>query len=369
MLSRQGLVSPAEDRLTSVSAAAEASLGLHAARVASPFVTAAARTTEWTPLCELLGDQENASLVTIRCVRKTLHTLPVQLAAYAHGATRHYRLGHVANLMQKKGIGSVQLEDAAQRIVDYLRDHGCRSHRVIERTLAAREHEAQRIRIALKWLWERGDLTYRNCAPSWHQQQRRFNLRSVSHPNFDITVERDVATTCLTEAYFHTYGPATVRDMGWWSGLGQSEILDALSKLDVVSLSLPWATSPFYMLRTDYESFLSTSRLTHASGIHFLAHEDVALKAYFESRSRYLGRLEAARVFNQIGEARPAILHNGRAIGLWSWHHESCQVRYKTFSGHMGKADRGELRVRAKSLQRQLRSGYITRLQLSDKPL
>jgi hypothetical protein len=366
VLSKQGLASSAEDRLTSVRAAAEASLGLHAARVASPFVTAAARTTERTPLCELLGDEDNAALVTIRCVRKTLHTLPLQLAAYAHAATRHYRLSHVAKLVRQEGIAPVQLEDAADRIIAYLRDYGRQSHRMIEHALATRRNEAVRTRIALKWLWERGDLTYRNCASSWHQEQRRFSLRSVSHPHFDISLERGAATTRLTEAYFRTYGPATVRDMAWWSGLGRSGILEALSELDAVSLSLPWAASPFYMLRADYEVFLSAPRRAYRSGVHFLAHEDVALKAYFESRTRYLAHRPASMVFNRIGEALPAIVHNGRVIGQWSWHHELRQVQYRTFSSQMSKAGRSELPIRAKTLQGRLRSGYMHGSRLMD---
>ena len=41
--------------------------------------------------------------------------------------------------------------------------------------------------------------------------------------------------------------------------------------------------------------------------MHFLAHEDVALKAYAETRVRYLGAVPEQEAFNQIGEALPAI--------------------------------------------------------------
>ena len=50
-----------------------------------------------------------------------------------------------------------------------------------------------------------------------------------------------------------------------------------------------------------------------------LAHEDVALKAYFESRARYLGSLAPTRVFNPIGEVLPTIVWDGGVIGRWEW--------------------------------------------------
>jgi hypothetical protein len=343
-----------------VRAAAEASLGLHAARVASPFATAAVRTAECTPLTELLGEQGHAELVTIRCVRKTLHTLPVDMAVYAHGATRHYRLRDVAALARRQNVTTAQLESAAARIIAYLRTNGRQSHRTIESALTVSKETALPVRLALKWLWEKGEVTYRNCAPSWHQEQRRFDLRSVSHPDFDTSLAQDLSTARLVRAYFHRYGPATVKDMAWWSGLGQRSIVSALSELDVVKLSLPWAASPFFMLRTDFEQFLSASPYSHRTGFHLLAHEDVALKAYFESRSRYLGSLPNSVAFNQIGEVRSCIIYNGQIIGLWSWHHERRQVCYRSLCGRISKTDRNALTRQAKSLEQRLRSGYIS---------
>ena len=360
VLSRQGLTSLAEEKLTSVRAVAEASLGLHAARVASPFTTAAARTSEGTPLGELLGDEGDAELVTIRCMRKTLHTLPVHMAAYAHGATRHYRLRDVSALARRLSVTAAQLEEAAGHVTAYLRDYGAQSHRTIEGALTRSDDKPTRVRLALKWLWEQGEVTCRNCARSWHQEQRRFDLRSATHPGFDTTIQRDVATARLVEVYFRVYGPATVRDMAWWSGLGQHDIVGALSELNPVELSLPWAPNPFFMLRADYDQFLSAPRHTRRSGIQFLAHEDVALKAYFESRSRYLGSLPPSAIFNQIGEVRPSILRNGRVLGMWSWDHESRRIHYGELQGRMSPAERNAVARQAASLQLRLRHGYLT---------
>lgn len=73
------------------------------------------------------------------------------------------------------------------------------------------------------------------------------------------------------------------------------------------------------MFADRFEEFLSAGPDTHHGGVNFLAHEDVALKAYFETRTRYLGCLPARRAFNQIGEVLPTVLHDGQVIGTWAW--------------------------------------------------
>ncbi len=90
-------------------------------------------------------------------MRKTLHTLPVDVAAYAHGATRHYRLRDASNLARRFHITPGELEDAGARIAAYLRDHGRQSHRAIERELTAPDGEPWQVRLALKMLWEQGE--------------------------------------------------------------------------------------------------------------------------------------------------------------------------------------------------------------------
>ncbi|WP_344829589.1 DNA glycosylase AlkZ-like family protein [Nonomuraea dietziae] len=66
-----------------------------------------------------------------------------------------------------------------------------------------------------------------------------------------------------------------------------------------------------------------------ATGVNLLAHEDVALKAYFETRRRYLGDLPAAAAFNQIGEVLPTILLNGRVVGTWTWDPTAKRARHR----------------------------------------
>jgi hypothetical protein len=67
------------------------------------------------------------------------------------------------------------------------------------------------------------------------------------------------------------------------------------------------------MPATRYDDFLQADPSTCASGVDLLAHEDVALKAYFETRDRYLDGLPPRTAFNQIAEALATIVIHGRS--------------------------------------------------------
>ena len=58
--------------------------------------------------------------------------------------------------------------------------------------------------------------------------------------------------------------------------------------------------------------------------ISLLAFEDPSLKGYYESRFRYVDKMNINKLFNQIGEVRASIIHNGNAIGIWQWNKNKC---------------------------------------------
>jgi hypothetical protein len=93
----------------------------------------------------------------------------------------------------------------------------------------------------------------------------------------------------LITEYFRRYGPASVRDATWWSGLPQRAVFSALRAAEAIPVQTPWSSAVCYVLPeqlTDFEAWDSTPQAQPV--VALLAHEDVALKAYFETRGRYL---------------------------------------------------------------------------------
>lgn len=319
-LARQGLSE--RSRLASAVEIATCSLGLHAARAQSPFVTAAARAQSADSLVGILGDSPDAGLMTVRCMRKTLHVLPVGLAVDAHLATQRFRLRDTVRLARNASIDEIALMRGAALMVDLLAGKGLVSP--VEAENLAMESGIARTdaRWILKWAWESGLVRFVNATTDWRRVIRRFEVMPEDLAKQARESSVTEATRRLLAEYFRVYGPATVKDASWWSGLSQTAVRDALSVLDVVALELPWAQSPFYMRRQEFELFYA-SAADASTGVQLLAHEDVALKAYYESRFRYVAPEFVKSAFNQIGEVHPTILIDGQVVGRWRWNDQT----------------------------------------------
>jgi len=357
ILARQGLADGC--RLGSAWQVADAALGLHAARLPSPFAIVAARTGDPAVPASLFTGPVQASLLTLRCMRKTLHTLPLPLAAAAHVATLRFRDRDARRAVLNAGLTAAAIERAIDQLCVLLQD-GPLPHRTIESRLAGHSGDLRTGRLAIKVSWERGTIAYLNAAAAWNREARTFALTSAAYPALNLSLTRDQAVTELVTAYFDRYGPATVRDATWWSGLPATDITAALlaSGRPVIRVASPWSQDPCLMFADQADK--STTSET-ATGVQFLAHEDTALKAYFQTRSRYLDGLPPRRAFNQIGEVLPTILIDGAVAGTWSWNTRTASIDVDLIAGRLPPPFRRQAKARAAELTETLRGAWAPR--------
>lgn len=289
-------------------------------------------------------------------MRKTLHILPLELAAVAHSATRHFRERDALRAISNAHITIRHISGTVDAIVDLLGREGLMSHRAIEARLMAPHTPVAVVRLALKLAWEQGVLTYRNEATRWNRENRTFGLTAKLYPDLDMSIERDKAAGDLIREYFDRYGPASLRDAMWWSGLSRLAITTAMNKSPrhFVALQTPWCQSPLYMYNDRHDQFRNTWSQPQEPALNFLAHEDVALKAYFESRGRYLGNLSPRCAFNQIGEVLPTIVYDGQIVGSWAWDASRMAVAYSIICGYDSAGLRKETRRQANALSETL---------------
>lgn len=356
VLARQGLAT--HTRLRSVEETADLALGLHAARLPSPFQTVLARVGDPSLALRLLGPAGPRDLVTVRCMRKTLHTLPLPLATAAHAATRHFRERDALRAMVNARVPEGDAAAATADLVALLDQDGPTGHRDIERRLAPHGRTVPVVRVALKLAWERGILTYTNTSPVWHREQRTFDVTARAHPGWNVHMSRERGAELLMAAYLDRYGPVSMRDATWWSALPRRDVAQAWLRAGVklVRVVVPsWSPHPMVMGADRFTEF--TRAEVRQSGVHLLAHEDVALKAYFETRARYLGSLPAPKAFNQIGEVLPTVVLDGRVVGTWAWDHKAHRVRHRAVPGMIPERARPQLRSRVRRMSGALRAG------------
>ncbi|MEU4233308.1 crosslink repair DNA glycosylase YcaQ family protein [Nonomuraea sp. NPDC026600] len=341
-------------------AIASATLGLHAARQPSPYATVAARASDPAIALTLFTPHSRTRLLTVRCMRKTLHTLPLDLAAAAHSATVRFRERDALRAITNADLSRTALSTATTALVDLLGHDGPLPHRAIETRLTDAGIAISTTRLALKLAWERGAVAYLNQGRGWNKEIRTFALTSHAYPDLNTELPVDAATEQLFTAYLDRYGPVSLRDATWWSGLSQNILIDAWqrSSVKLVELLTPWTDSPLYMSATRFAAFTTAPDADCTTGMVFLAHEDVALKAYFQTRRRYLNDVPAATAFNQIGEVLPTIIADGHVIGTWSWDQTVSRVQHHLVAHQATAGQRHQINAAAATLTNTLRAGW-----------
>jgi Winged helix DNA-binding domain len=355
ILARQGLAD--SRRLTSAWQVAYATLGLHAARLPSPYAIVAARTSDPAIPASLFTDQVRSSLLTVRCMRKTLHVLPLDLAAAAHTATFGFRDRDARRVVANSGYAMAVIDRLIDDLCILLQD-GALPYRDITAGLATQGIDIRAGRLAIKVAWERGTIACSTTATVWNREARNFALTRDAYPALNLSLTRSQAVAELVSAYFERYGPATIRDAAWWSGLSATDITVALLASDrpIVSVATPWSDDPCLMFADQVEGHPGHDAIT--TGVQFLAHEDTALKAYFQTRSRYLGSLPQRRAFNQIGEVLPTVIVDGVIAGTWSWNTRTATVHTDLIPGKVTQVIRRQVKARAATLTETLRSAW-----------
>jgi hypothetical protein len=307
---------------------ASAHAGLHAARLPTPFVTLRARLPGFAAR-ELRQALEPAnSLVKLRTCRRTLHIYPLTEAGAAHTATLRQRLAACAATVRRLDKDPKVLTRLAPFVREALAA-GSLPHRELEqqvlaaqpRIRARRDLLGELVRLAIKWLWESGELIYRNAAESLHRERREFHLTQLAHPALQLNhLDTSQAIQLLLRRYLGAFGPASIGDFQWWSGLTRGEVAPALAGLrpELIDVQLDGQPEPLLLL-AEHEPYLLTAEPLPNTHVGLLAYEDPSLKGYFATRHRYVDDQHRTTLFNTIGEVRASIAVAGRCVGTWQF--------------------------------------------------
>ncbi|GAA1619354.1 hypothetical protein GCM10009789_86380 [Kribbella sancticallisti] len=350
--------------------AAERHMGLHAARLLTPYVSLHARDRTFLPEDLQAALRTRRSLIKLRCMRRTLHILTPEDALIAHTATLPQRRGAYLAELRRQGLSTTAwhryraaaLEVLATGPVEYRtlvatvpKEHRVRGGSTVAKQLAV---------LAVKSLWEDGALSALNESASMHHEVKVFLLASNHHPDIDLTIpglSYHEAIQRLILRYFGCYGPATFRDFVWWSGVKMSDARTALQVCLplLTSIRLESHESVMYARASDEDALRRTAELPPTHTV-LTAYEDPSLKGYHESRRRYVSDDAYDRLFNSIGEARGSVLVGGSVAAIWTWNRPRRKVEVEQVRS-VDKRSRGDIRELTANAERFLRLHTIER--------
>ena len=266
-------------------------------------------------------------------MRRTLHILPLPLAATAHAATLNQRLPPCVLALRRLGRSEQSLQRAAASARELLLGRTV-AYRDLERELERRHPRLPGIaRVTIKWLWERGEIVYLDLSPSLHHERRAFALTREAYPDLDLRAHScSVAQEELVLTHIRAFGPVSPLDTAWWSGMGTGRVRRALERRarELVRVRVSGLGGDLVAHQADVDALRAADPID-PDELALLSYEDPSLKGYFDTRGRYVSSEGYRVLFNSIGEARASIVRGGKVVGIWTWNRGARRVEQQLF--------------------------------------
>jgi hypothetical protein len=235
------------------------------------------------------------------------------------------------------GVTEAQVADTREQVLQAVEDGPASARQIEDHILFGmkqRSRDAQLlVRTALKELWEEGSLCYLNLSDRLGGEERRYGSLQREFPQLDLSnIDAEWAQRQLVAAYVSAYGPVTIKDIAWWSGLSSRRILSILRQLQKSIIQVFVEGFPYdFFIDSDTLEWIKRTKLFNEPWVEFLAYEDPSLKGYYQSRRRYVTDELAVSLFNKIGEARASIICSGEVVGIWDWNLPKRRIRFLLF--------------------------------------
>lgn len=117
----------------------------------------------------------------------------------------------------------------------------------------------------------------------------------------------------LLRRYLAAFGPATVTDAAWWTGIGKTRIRDALGAVDAREIAIEGSPEPGWILPGDDLVVASTDE----PSVALLPGLDPTTMGW-KQRSWYVDDAPAAGLFDRSGNAGPTVWVDGCVVGAWT---------------------------------------------------
>jgi hypothetical protein len=318
---RHGLAAPLE----TPEQAAGAVVALHGTDAASVFLSALARMRDGDVAGVEHALYEERSLLRVLSMRRTMFVAPVEtaaimLAACSRGVAARERR-KLIGFLEAAGVGGAQwLAGAEQAALESLAARGEATATELAGddprlatplVLGAGTKYEGKVTVAsrvLIVLGAEGRVIRTRPAGSWTSTQFRWAALSSWHPGVQQHADDD-ARVELARLWLASFGPATVEDLRWWTGLTLGQTRAALAGVDTVEVSL----------NGDAGLVLAGDEEPVAAGepwAALLPALDPTTMGWKE-RSWYLGD-HRELLFDRNGNASPTVWWQGRVVGGWA---------------------------------------------------
>lgn len=301
---------------------------LHSSDPLTPYLATRARVDgfENGHLDEKLWDER--SLWRMHAMRRTLFVVPREdVPAFEAGAARE-----VAAKERKRLLGWLAAEMTPDQADRWLIEVGRQTIELLQtggewspQQVMAEIPELERKILVGSGRWTttvpvgsrllyvlamQGDIVRTRPGGSWRSSQWRWAAVSYWQGHPLERLDEEEGRVRIIDRYLASHGPATMKDLRWWTGWTVRKVEAALAALGVVTVEVE-SGQPAYLLAGDTDSGSPP-----ANAVAFLPGLDPTPMGWKE-RDWYVGR-HGDRLFDSNGNVGPTIWVGGRMVGGWA---------------------------------------------------
>lgn len=304
---------------------ATALVALHGTDPATVFLSAVARMRAPEVAAVERAIYDDRTLVRMLGMRRTVFTVPADLvpvvqAACANDVARRERR-RTLQLIEESGIGDAAwLREVEEATVTALRKRGEAfaaelsedEPRLKERLVLARgkpyEGRPTIVNRVLLGLAADGRIVRGRPQGSWVSSRFRWSPMESWLPDGIAEPPAETARAELVRRWLASYGPGTLTDLKWWTGLTLTQVRTALAAIETVEVDLDGEAG--VVLAEDADPVPPP-----APWVALLPALDPTTMGW-TGRDWYLGEHRAA-LFDGTGNAGPTVWCDGRVVGGW----------------------------------------------------
>jgi len=245
----------------------------------------------------------------------------------------------VESALCAEGDQAAMLQRLQSRVIDSLAMHGPSTveelrERIPE--LGARFHYASGKTYAgtfsvgsqiVPWLCTQGSVV--RARPRGSRRSTLYEYASLADwlPGTDLHASDTLqARTQLVRCYLAAFGPASLDDIAWWSGLAKRDVRRALDALgnEIVEVTIELLGEGFWMLSSESDALRDTADA--ANGVVCLLPSLDPYVMGYRDRRRFLAPERHGQVFDRAGNAFATVWIDGQIAGVWRQVENGVQV-------------------------------------------